>query len=318
MEYITLPNTVLAVSRIGFGAEPLGGTDWGNLDEQQALAAVRQAVESGITLFDTADVYGLGRSEELLSQALGAQRHRVVIVTKFGVNWEITDGAQRARTFFDSSPRRVREALENSLRRLRIDCIPLYLIHWPDPRTPVGETIDELRKCQAAGKVRYFGVSNFSIEQLKQAQQIAPIAAIEFQYSLLDRRPEVDLLPFCKQQGIGVLAYGVLGQGLLTGKYDIESQFPAHDRRQRLAHFQGQQLIQNLDKVDRVKRIAEMYAKQPAQLAIRWALDHPDIACAIVGAKTPQQIISGVAALHCELHLNDKLYLEQELSYQTL
>jgi len=312
MEYVALPNIDLLISRIGFGAEPLGGADWGDIDEQLAIEAVAKALALGVNLFDTADVYGLGRSEELLSEALGVHRHDAVIVTKFGVNWQPVIGTQRARTFFDSSPKHVYEAVENSLRRLRIDSIPIYLIHWPDPMTPFSETLEALQHSQQAGKIRYFGVSNFSLEQLKEACRITAISVIELQYSLLDRAANDGVLSFCMQQQIGVLVYGTLGQGLLTGKFSQTTKFHENDRRSRLASFQGQQFLKNLQCAERVKYIAEKYAKQPAQVATRWALEHPAVSCAIVGAKTPAQVESNVGVSGWKLTKDDAAYLEQD------
>src|SRR2546423_6992292 len=152
MEYVVLPNTDLFVSRLALGCEPLGGTDWGTVDERGAREAVLRAIDRGITLFDTADVYGLGRSERLLGEALGAAASRVVIATKCGINWR-HDDAGRAKTFRDSSARRVIQALEESLRRLRIDCVPLYFIHWPDSTTPIGDTMEALLRGREAGKL---------------------------------------------------------------------------------------------------------------------------------------------------------------------
>jgi aryl-alcohol dehydrogenase-like predicted oxidoreductase len=307
--YVQLPNTELTVSRLGFGAEPLGGTDWGNVDERQTAAAVEKALELGVTLFDTADVYGLGRSEEALSRALGERRHDVVIVTKFGVNWRGDGSGGRAKTSLDSSPKHVVRALENSLRRLRLDVIPLYLTHWPDPDTPLSATIAALLRCQEQGLIRYFGVSNFSPPLLEEARALAPLAALELPYNLIERDAEEALLPLCRKLGVGALTYGPLAQGLLTGKYGLKSRFGPDDRRHRLPHFQGERLQQNLRLVERLKDLAHAYGKTPAQVALRWALHHPAVSCTIAGAKTPTQVLVNAGALSFALSREDLEYL---------
>ena len=305
MEYTTLSNTDLSVSRVGFGAEPLGGTDWGQVDVEKALAAVSRARELGVNLFDTADVYGLGRSEELLSRGLGAYRHDAAIVTKFGVNWRASDSGGRAQTFFDASPGRVIEAVEGSLKRLRIDCIPLYLVHWPDPRTPIGDTFDALQRCLDAGKIRYVGVSNFPAALVRQAHQHLRLAAVQCQYNLLDRSAEQELLPCCRELEISVMCYGPLAQGLLTGRHSMNAKFPSDDRRHRLAHFRGAALEENVHVVSRMKSVSERYDRSLPQLAIRWVLDTPGINCAIAGAKTPAQAEDNAGAADWRLASQD-------------
>jgi aryl-alcohol dehydrogenase-like predicted oxidoreductase len=311
MEYARLENTDLIISCIGFGCEPLGGTDWGEVDEQQAIAAVHKALHLGVNFFDTADVYGLGRSEELLSKALGASRHEVVIASKVGVNWHVPPAGGRARTFLDSSRRRVVEALEGSLRRLRIDCLPLYLVHWPDPHTPLAETLEALLRCREAGKIKYIGVSNFPLQLIQEARQILDLAVVELQYSIIHRQIEWELLPYCQACKIGVLVYGPLSQGLLTGKYGSDAYFAANDRRSRLTYFQGQHLAENLKIVRRIGRVGKSYGKLPSQVAIRWVLENPAISCAITGAKSPAQIEENVGALGWHLSQKDRQYIVQ-------
>jgi aryl-alcohol dehydrogenase-like predicted oxidoreductase len=309
MEYASLGSTDLVVSRIGFGCEPLGGTDWGQFDEQQAAEAVKMALDLGINFFDTADVYGLGRSEEVLSRTLGNRRHQVIIATKFGLAWEAHPRGMRAKTWLDCSPRRVTDALEQSLRRLRLDCIPLYLIHWPDPKTPVVDTMDALQRCREAGKLRQVGVSNFPLHLVCEADRVMHLAAVELQYSLIDRRFGAGVLPHCKDHGIGVLAYGTLAQGLLSGKYGSSTVFGTDDRRHRLPHFQGEALGRNLSLVERLKRVGEPHHRSPSQVAIRWVLDHPAVCGAIVGAKSPVQVKENVGATGWRLEEEEWAYI---------
>jgi len=310
MEYIALPDIELKISRIGFGAEPLGGTDWGYLDEGQAILAVSRACDLGINLFDTADVYGLGHSETLLSKGLGSHRHEAIIITKFGVGWRQPE-VGRAETYLDSSPTRVVEALEASLRRLRIDCVPIYLVHWPDPHTPIDATLQALLECQKAGKVRYFGVSNFSLDQVSIALKTSALAVLQTEYSLVNRIAEKDLLPFCQRQSIGVLVYGSLAQGLLTGKYGTESKFSTDDRRHRLPSFQGENLRRNLEIAERVKVVSSKVNKSSAQVALRWVLDQPSVSGAIVGIKTVEQVENNSGAIGWRLSPEDRTYLER-------
>lgn len=311
IESAKLSHTDLVVSRLAFGCEPLGGVDWGQFDMRLAVQAVEDALDFGVNFFDTADVYGLGRSERILSAALRARRHDAIILSKFGVNWQASQDGGRARTFLDSSPRRVVEALEASLRRLRIDCIPLYLVHWPDPRTPIAATMDALVRCREAGKIEHIGVSNFPAPLIRTAHRLAGLALVELSYSLLGREAEKDVFPCCQELGISVLAYGVLGQGLLTGKYGPGARFGSNDRRSRLECFHGEHLAQNLKLVDRLRAVGRRYGKTPAQVAIRWVLDHPAVTAAIIGIKSSRQLEENLGAMNWLLEANDWEYLAQ-------
>jgi aryl-alcohol dehydrogenase-like predicted oxidoreductase len=308
MEYIKLFNTNLSISRLIFGCEPLGGTDWGKVNENVLNQAVSRSVDLGVNCFDVANVYGLGLAEERLSQILGSKRHEVVIISKFGVNWETPRGQSRAKTFLDCSPERVISSLEGSLRRLRVDCIPVYLIHWPDPKTPIDKTLEVLLQCQKEGKIQYFGVSNFPLTLLREANHFKNVGILELQYNLVDRSAEEELLTYCQTQKMNVFAYGALAQGLLTGKYDASTTFEKDDRRHRLPHFQTDVIKKNLQIIDKLKTIGHQYGKTPSQVAIRWILDNPSISAAIVGAKTPFQTEMNLGALDWQL-------TDQELAY---
>jgi aryl-alcohol dehydrogenase-like predicted oxidoreductase len=308
MEYIRLFNTDLTISRLIFGCEPLGGTDWGKVDENLLDQAVSRSVDLGVNCFDVANVYGLGLAEERLSQILGSKRHEVVIISKFGVNWETPRGQSRAKTFLDCSPERVISALEGSLQRLRLDCIPIYLVHWPDPKTPIDKTLEALLRCQKEGKIQYFGVSNFPLTLLREANHFTNVGILELQYNLVDRSSEEELLPYCQTEKINVFAYGSLAQGLLTGKYDASTTFEKDDRRHRLPHFQPDAIKKNLRILDKLKTIGDQYEKTVSQVAIRWILDNPSISAAIVGAKTPYQTEMNLGALDWQL-------TDQELTY---
>src|SRR6266478_3859623 len=295
MEYLKLTNCDLVVSRIGIGCEVLGGTDWGKVDLREAARAVAVAWELGITLFDTADVYGLGRSEEALASALGKRRHEVVICTKVGVRWAAPEPGKRARTFIDSRPQYVIGAVEASLRRLRLDCLPLCLIHWPDPNTPIEDTMEALRTCQQAGKIRSVGVSNFSASQISLANAIVPLAAAEVSLSLINREAAQAIVPTCQELGVGVFAYGSLGQGFLTGKYGENSVFDGSDRRHRLKHFQPDQRPKFMTILERLCKIACQAGRTPTQVALRWALDVPGVTSIVVGGRTSAQVEENAA-----------------------
>ena len=309
METVRLTNTDLVISRLGFGCGPLGGTDWGPFDERESMASVSRAVELGVTLFDTADVYGLGRSERLLSRALAERRHDVVIASKCGVNWEERPGGQRARTFYDSSPKRIVEALENSLRRLRVDVIPLYFLHWPDPHTPLADTLEAIVRCQDVGKIRHFGRSNFSATQIREVCAATSVAAVQVQYSLIDRSAEMEIFPCCQELGITAITYGSLAQGFLTGNYDAQSRFGQDDRRRHLWHFGDEELQANMLIVHRLKELARRRQKSPAQLAMRWALDNPAVSGIIAGIKSRGQLEDNVEAQGWRLDPADYRYL---------
>jgi len=313
LEYAKLGSSGLLVSRIGFGCEQLGGVDWGDTDIRAVSDAVRRALDMGITLFDTADVYALGGSERELANALGDARQSVVITTKVGVNWVCERPGQRARTYFDLSPKRVVDGLEASLRRLRLETIPLYLLHWPDPQTPLEETMAALERAQRAGKIRHVGVSNFTPHQIRIANSVVRLSAVEVQYNLLDRSPESEIFPCCRELGIGVLVYGPLAQGLLTGKYGKHNRFPVSDRRSRLPHFQGQALERHLKVLYRLHAVSQRLGdKSLAQIALRWILSQPDVTSVIAGVKSERQIEDNAGASNWQLSSVDALYLTRE------
>ena len=285
MEYVPLGAHGPAVSRLAFGCEPLGGTDWGRVDAQEVAAAVREAYACGVTLFDTADVYGLGRSEELLADALGDLRTRVVIATKGGVGWRSPAGGGRAGTFLDTSPAAIVRSLEGSLRRLRLEQIPLYQIHWPDGRTAIEDTVDALARCVESGKIRGIGCSNFSVQDLAAASGRAALASIQLPFSLV-HRDTAATFEEARRRGITTLAYGCLAQGLLTGKYGPDAVFGKDDRRSRLPHFASDHSAVR----DTLGQVSREIGRSEAQVALRWVLDSGLVSSAIVGIKSVQQL----------------------------
>ena len=295
-----MPGTDLRVSRVALAASRLMH-GLGIVDIGAAIAGVQKACDMGINFFDTADVYGLGRSEELLARALGPRRHDVVIASKGGVCWEPPVAGARARTWRDASRGHIVRAIEATLRRLQVECLSLYYLHWPDLTTPIEETMEALRDCRRDGKVRHVAVSNFSPAQIELAHACVPLAAVQVEYSLLRRDAEVDLLPTCQRLGIGVVAYGALAQGMLTGKYGAQSRFGSDDRRRRLAQFSGSGLEAALGPLRAVEAVAAGIGRSAAQVALRWALDSPGIACVVAGAKNPTQVEENAGACGWQL-----------------
>jgi aryl-alcohol dehydrogenase-like predicted oxidoreductase len=289
------------VSRIAVGCEQLGGTDWGRYDLGETIRAVERAVELGINVFDTADVYSLGESERALAKALGPRRHEMFIVTKGGVRWELPPSQRRAKTTFDLSPAYLRRAVEDSLRRLDIESIPLYLLHAPDGNVPLDQSLEAVVNLKNAGKVRVIGLSNFPFADIQRADALTEIAAVELRYNLLERAPEAELFPWCRHRGIGVLAYGPLAEGLLAGKYSEKSSFDASDRRSRLPHFQTDALRKNLELVERVKRAAAGHSKTAAQIAVNWVLSRDAVTSAVVGVKNVQQLEEAAGSVGWEI-----------------
>lgn len=295
----------LTLSQVALGCELLGGADWGAIDTEAAMAAARTAYQRGITVFDTADVYGLGRSEEVLAEVLGELRTEVTICSKFGVNWRPTSPGARAETFRDCRPERVREALEGSLRRLRLECVPLYLIHWPDPAVPIRDTMAALRACQKQGKVMCVGVSNCSPSQIREAHAALPLSVVQLPLSLVSAADSAEAIQCCRGLGIPVMSYGPLAQGFLSGKYGADCRFGSDDRRHRLPHFGAKFLAARQPALQCLRRVATRYGKTPAQVALRWALDYPGVSTIVVGAKTPSQLDENLGAVGWALSLHD-------------
>jgi myo-inositol catabolism protein IolS len=301
MEYVPLGNEGTIVSRVAFGCEPLGGTDWGAVDVAEIMAAVREAYESGVTFFDTADVYGLGQSETLLAEALGDARTKVIIATKGGLHWQMSASRSRAAIHRDNSPKAIIQSVEASLRRLRIDQIGLYQIHWPDGRTAVEDTVEALLRCVEAGKIRHLGCSNVSPDELRSAYGSGARASVQMSFSLL-HQANASTFAVAVELGMATLAYGCLAQGLLTGKFSGVEAFGSNDRRSRLTHFTDENhsgLLTDL------RAAATRLTKTPSQLALRWVLDVGRISCAVVGIKSRQQLRENLGALGWVLRPSD-------------
>jgi aryl-alcohol dehydrogenase-like predicted oxidoreductase len=287
MEFSKIGNTEIEISRIGLGTWAIGGWMWGGTDEQDSIRTIRTAFDHGITLIDTAPVYGFGRSEEIVGKALadGGLRHRAVIASKVGLDWR---GSQPLR---DASPRRIFKEIEASLKRLRTDVIDIYQVHWPDPATPIEETAAAMAKLHAQGKIRAIGVSNFSPEQMTRFTKVAPIHTVQPPYNLFERGIEDDVLLHCWWQGISTLVYGSICRGLLSGRMDSQTVFGGDDLRRTDPKFRQPRFGHYLEAVARLDRYArENYGKRVIHLALRWVLDNAGVTAALWGARRPDQL----------------------------
>jgi aryl-alcohol dehydrogenase-like predicted oxidoreductase len=291
MEHRRLGKSELNVSVIGMGTWPIGGSFWGPSDDTQAIAAIQKAIDSGLNLIDTAPVYGNGHSERLVAKAIKGRRQQVIIATKCGLHFK------GSTSIYDLKPESIRKELEASLKRLGTDFIDLYQCHLPDPSTPIEETIGEMAKMKTEGKIRAIGVSNFDAALTKKAQKVAPIASNQVPYSMLNREIENELVPFCKEQNIGILAYGPIGGGILSGKYKERPKFRRNDARTFFYNYYEEPLWSKAQALlKELEPIAERHGKPTAQLAINWVRQQPAITSALVGAKNPEQAETNAAA----------------------
>jgi aryl-alcohol dehydrogenase-like predicted oxidoreductase len=299
METRALGNSDLAITRLGFGAWAIGGGGWafgwGPQDDDDSIAAIRRAVDRGMNWIDTAAVYGLGHSEEVVARALadyGRGAERPYVFTKCAMVWD-----ERGEVRKSLDPHSIKRECEASLRRLRVDAIDLYQIHWPtDDITDIDDGWAAMAELQREGKVRWIGVSNFGVEQLRRAQAIAPITSLQPPYSMLRRRIESEVLPFCRANDIGVIAYSPMVSGLLTGAMTREraANLPDDDWRRRNVEFQEPRLGRNLQLVELLREIGARHGHSPGEVAIAWVLRNPDVTGAIVGARSAEQV-DGVA-----------------------
>ncbi len=309
MKSIRLVWDRIEVSRVGFGCWPLGGYGWGKVSEEDMVYAVHRAIDLGVNFFDTAPLYGLGHSEELLGSTLGAKRKDVIIATKFGLTWQ---KGEVFRRFTDSSPANIIREVDMSLKRLRTDYINLYQIHWPDPDTPIEDTLETLEKLKRAGKILHIGCCNFGIDQLTKLLEYGQVETMQLCYNLIDRQADKEIMPFGIDKNIGVLAYGSLAYGLLSGKYDINSSFGTDDHRSQKAYFAKPSLARNLVIVDKLKLVAKHLGKTPSQIALRWVLENPAVWIALVGVKNINQIEENAEASNFTLSKEDIEFLSEE------
>jgi aryl-alcohol dehydrogenase-like predicted oxidoreductase len=285
---------MLQVSPVALGTWAMGGSAdvWGHVDDRESTATIHQAIDIGINLIDTAPIYGLGHAERILGKAIRGRRGEVIIATKCGLLFPSASHEPPRRCLNRDS---ILRECDESLRRLGVDVIDLYQCHWPDPETPIRETMGAMTYLLEQGAIRAIGLSNFSCEQLISAREFGPVHAIQPPFSLVNTRAADDLIPFCQAHDIAVLVYSPLAKGLLTGKFDAESTF--EDLRARDPDFLGNRLHRNLHIADGLKVVAEQCGRTPAQVALNWTTHHPGVTSAITGARRPSQVMENAGGV---------------------
>ncbi len=312
METRQFGRTDLQITPIGFGAWAIGGGEWaggwGPQDDEESIAAINSALDLGMNWIDTAPAYGLGRSEEVVARAIKGRSEKPLVFTKCAIRWNPD------RSLYNSlKTASVREECENSLRRLQTDVIDLYQMHWPDPEEEIEEGWVAMAELKKEGKVRYIGVSNFSVEQMELVGKIAPIDTYQPPYSLVRPEVEAEQLPYCQEHNIGVIVYSPMQSGLLTGKMTKEriDGLPDDDWRKGSEYFQEPQLSRNLELTELLRSIGERHGRSPGEVAIAWALRHPAVTGAIVGARRPDQVEGIIGAGTFRLSEDELAEIEQ-------
>jgi len=303
----TLGNSDLRLTPVGFGAWAIGGGNWefawGPQDDNESIGAIHRALDLGVNWIDTAAIYGLGHSEEIVGRALKSTSDKPFVFTKCSMRWH-----QDRSIYRSLKTESIAEELEGSLRRLGVETIDLYQIHWPNPETEIEEGWEALARFQKEGKIRWIGVSNFSVEQMKRALKIAPITSLQPPYSMLRRAIEEEILPFTRFNNIGVINYSPMVSGLLTGKMTAErvAAFPKDDWRRRAVEFNEPRLSRNLQLVELLREVGNGHNVSPGVVAVAWTLHHPAVTAAIVGGRSAQQVEGLAPAL--EFRITDEDY----------
>ncbi len=303
-----LGNSDIEITPLGVGAWAMGGGGWafgwGNQDDSDSISAIRAALDAGINWIDTAAIYGLGHSEGVVAKALEGLSKKPYVFTKCERRWD-----ENGKIYPSLKADSIRKECEDSLRRLKLDRIDLYQMHWPEPDEDVEEGWTAMARLKEEGKVRWIGVSNFNVAQMKRAMKIAPITSLQPPYSLLVRDAEKEILPFARENGIGVIVYSPMRAGLLTGKMTKERalNLPKDDWRSRDKDFQEPRLSRNLELVEILRKIGERHGRAPGEVAIAWALSNPAVTAAIVGLRRADQVHGTIGALDFRLS-------EEELS----
>jgi aryl-alcohol dehydrogenase-like predicted oxidoreductase len=305
VEYVRIGGTGLQVSRIGFGCAAMGGYDYGSADDAESVEAVRAAIEAGITLFDVADVYGLGRAEEVLGRALReAGDPAVVLATKGGVRWD-----EQGRTKRDSSVAWLSRALDDSLRRLGVERIGLYQLHWPDPLVPVEDTLGFLEQRRDEGKIAEIGCCNFSPTEVDRAQRRTRVESLQLPLSLAEPTSAVDLRACRTSHGMLTMTYNSLAHGLFAGKLGRRSTFDGTDLRRRSPLFQSPYLETNLDTLERLRIVGARRGRSCSEVALRWVLDQPGVDVALAGIRTAAHARENSRASDWTLAADDLAFL---------
>ncbi|MDG4576132.1 MAG: aldo/keto reductase [Defluviicoccus sp.] len=313
METIAIPGTDLQPTRIGLGTWAIGGWLWGGTSEADSIRTIEAAVEHGITLIDTAPIYGFGHAEEIIGKALRKSdlRAKVVLATKCGLAW--FEGGQLPHR--NASRARILREVEDSLQRLKTDVIDIYQVHWPDYETPIEETAQTLKELLEQGKIRAIGVSNFAPSQMEAFRAVAPLATSQPPYNLFERRVEADVLPYCREHGIVTLTYGALCRGLLSGRMTAETTFEGDDIRTWDPKFCTPRFTEYLAAVECLDSLAqERWGKRVVHLALRWLLDQPGVGIALWGARRPEQLAPLAGIEGWSLNDDDRAAIERIIS----
>ena len=310
-----LGNSDLHLTPIGFGAWAIGGGNWefawGPQDDNDSVNAIRRALDLGVNWIDTAAIYGLGHSEEVVARALKGSSHKPYVFTKCSMRWH-----QDRSIYRSLKAGSLEEELNASLRRLNVETIDLYQIHWPNPEAEIEEGWEALAKFKEQGKIRFIGVSNFNVEQMKRAQKIAPITSLQPPYSMLRRAIEEEILPFAKANNIGVINYSPMLSGMLTGKMTRErvQSMPQDDWRRRAPEFNEPRLSRNLRLVEVLREIGRAHNVEPGVVAVAWTLHHPAVTAAIVGGRSAEQVEGIAPALHFRISDDEYQRINQFLA----
>lgn len=306
MKYRKLGNSDLYVSVIGLGTWVMGGVWWAEPDDEQSIRAIKTAIDAGINLIDTAPAYGYGRAERLVGKAIKGIRDKVIIATKCGLVWDeagnITNNLKRESLL---------KEIDASLERLGVDVIDLYQVHWPDPNTPIQETFETLEEIRRAGKVRYIGVSNFSVSQMEEARKYTEIVSDQPPYSLFNRGIEKEILPYCRANNIGILAYSPMERGILTGKFHLDGVEPPDDLRRNHPTLSPKQFEPTRRCLARLRELAEEKNTTLGALAVAWVIHQEGVTTALCGARNEKQVLENLKAAEVDLTPEDLQRIEE-------
>ncbi|MYL18921.1 general stress protein [Halobacillus litoralis] len=313
MEKVRISNTSMEASRIGLGTWAIGGWMWGGTDEKESIKTIHSALDQGINLIDTAPVYGFGKSEEIVGEAVRqyGRREDLLLATKVAMDWK-----DEETVFRNASKERIHQEVEDSLRRLQTDYIDIYQVHWPDPVTPIHETAEALSYLHKQGKIRAIGVSNFTPEQMDIFREAAPIHTLQPPYNLFEREIESKTLPYVQDHEITTISYGSLCRGLLSGKMSTDREFEGDDLRNNDPKFNQPRFKQYLNAVQELEQLAEKrFGKSVLQLAVRWVLDQPGSGIALMGGRRPDQLnpVNGISNFQIDeqtMHDIDEILLK--------